>query len=366
MSMPVELDGLFRTNTTYDYDDNYEYKDDLDARGSKTVLIPLLYYVELVIGLLGNGLLLAVLAQKRRSWSISDTFVIHLCVADVLLLATLPFWAAQATQHCEWCFSGFLCKICGAVFNINFYCGILLLGCICLDRYLSIVHVNRLYSQNKHRLVHVSCLLVWILSLILTIPDWIFAIATKESEKTLCAHKYPQSATDWQLVSRLLHHMVGFLMPTAALVMCCSCVLLRLQSSTKGIQKQRFSAVILPLVAVFFLCWMPYNITLIVDTIRSSSKEPNDRNPEGSLKTALMVTSGLGCAHACLRPLLYLALCLNFRKQTLAVLKCATLKPATSLWELGVSEEVPSDQSHEGKEMGEMMSVDQAQSTQCA
>lgn len=119
MSMDVELDGLFRHNTTYDYDDNYEYKDDFEPRDSNTVLIPLLYSVELVIGLLGNGLLLAVLAQKRRSWSISDTFVIHLCVADILLLATLPFWAAQATQRCGWCFSGFLCKICGAVFNVS-------------------------------------------------------------------------------------------------------------------------------------------------------------------------------------------------------------------------------------------------------
>lgn len=191
-------------------------------------------------------------------------------------------------------------------------------------------------------------------------------IATKESEKTLCVHKYPQSATDWQLVSRLLHHMVGFLMPTAALIVCCTCVLPRLQSSIKGIQKQRSNVVILLLVAVFFLCWMPYNITLIVDTIRSSSKEPKDENPEGSLKTALMVTSGLGCAHACLRPLLYLGLCVNFRKRTLAMLKRATVESEISLWELGVGEEVPPDQSHEGKEMEQMTSLDQMPSTQCA
>lgn len=124
--------------------------------------------------------------------------------------------------------------------------------------------------------------------------------------------------------------------------------------------------VVLLLVAVFFLCWMPYNITLIVDTIRSSTKEPNVRNPEGSLKRALMVTSGLGCAHACLRPLLYLGLCVNFRKRTLAMLKRATLESETSLWELGVGEEVPPDQGHESEEMEQMTSVDQVPSTQCA
>lgn len=119
MSMEVDLDGLFRQNGTYDYDESYEYNDDLESRGSKAVLIPVLYSVQLVVGLLGNGLLLAALAHKRRSWTISDTFVSHQSVADILLLLTLPFRAAQAAQRCGWCFDGFLCKINGAVFNVS-------------------------------------------------------------------------------------------------------------------------------------------------------------------------------------------------------------------------------------------------------
>lgn len=195
-------------------------------------------------------------------------------------------------------------------------------------------------------------------------------VALKESaqEKTLCVHTYSKSATDWQLVSRLLHHMLGFLLPAATLIICCSCILLRLQRSSQGLQKQRSIMVILSLVVVFFLCWMPYNITLIVDTIRSSSKEHNDvdGNSEGSLKTALMVTSTLGCIHACFRPLLYLGLCANFRKWTLAILRCAPAESESSLWEFGVGEEALPDQSHEGEELKQMTSVDhQVQSSQC-
>lgn len=99
---------------------------------------------------------------------------------------------------------------------------------------------------------------------------------------------------------------------------------------------------------------MPYNITLIVDTIRSISKERNDglsENSEGSLKTALMVTSALGCIHACLRPLLYLGLCANFRKRTLAMLRQATVESKSSLWDLGVGEKALPDQSNEGEEL---------------
>ncbi|XP_042346390.1 C-X-C chemokine receptor type 3-like [Plectropomus leopardus] len=369
MNMELDLDGIFRNNDTYDYDEDYEYKEDFDQRASDAVLIPLLYSVELVIGLLGNGLLLAVLAQKRQSWRISDTFILHLSVTDILLLLTLPLWAAQAALQSGWCFKGFLCKISGAIFNINFYCGIFLLVCISINHYLSIIGATRLYSQNNPRLVHISCLSVWLVSLTLALPDCIFMAVTKSSEKLRCDHSFPQSDTDWKLVSRLLHHTLGFLLPAGALIACCCCILLRLQRRTKSLQKKRAIMVILPLVVVFFLCWMPYNITLMVDTFRGGSKKSVDvlsGNPEQSLNKALMVTSGLACLHACLRPLLYLGLCGNFRKRMLAMLTRAAVESEDSLWELGVGEEAPPDQNHEAEELKQMTSVDhQVQSTQC-
>lgn len=356
--MDVDLDGLFRQNTSYDYDQDYEYKEEFESTGSGSVLIVLLYSVVLVIGLLGNGLLLAVLAEKRRSWSTSDTFILHLCVADILLLVMLPFWAAKAASHCEWCFEGFLCKLSEAIFNINYYCGIFLLVCICLDRYLSIFHAVKLYSQKRPRIVHMSCLFVWLVCLILTIPNWIFVVAQKDQEKTQCVHKN----SDWKLVSRLLHHTLGFLVPASILIICCSLIALRPQSSAKGHQKQRFIKVILPLVAAFFLCWMPYNITLVVDTISSGSKKPE----RGSLQTALGVTVVLGRIHACIRPLLYLGLCGNFRQRTLAMLRRAAIETENSLWELGVGEEALPDQGHEEEELKQMTSVDhQIQSNRC-
>lgn len=117
MGLEVVLDGLFLQNESYDYDDAYE-NNDSDSKGSR-VLIVVLYAVEIVVGVLGYGLLLAVLAQRRRSWTISDTFVLHQSVADILLLFTLPFWAATAAQSGGWHSGDFLCKISSALFNVS-------------------------------------------------------------------------------------------------------------------------------------------------------------------------------------------------------------------------------------------------------
>ncbi|KAM3614994.1 uncharacterized protein V6R79_021840 [Siganus canaliculatus] len=374
MSMDVELDGLFRQNNSFDYDEDYVYISEEEDRGASTAagLFPV-YTLVLIIGLLGNVLVLAVLAHRRRSWTKSDTFILHLSIADVLLLLmTLPFWAAQASQLCGWCFQGFFCKISAAGFNINFYCGIFLLVCISLDRYLSVVHSTQLYSQERPRLEHMSCLVIWIFSLLLSIPDWVFVVSKKHptEEKTQCVHTYPQSTPDWLLVSRLLHHTLGFLLPAAVLVTCCSCTLLHVLRSTKGLQKQRSIMIILPLVVVFLLCWMPYNIALIVDTVRTKTTEENSSlsgNLHSSLEMSLRVTSALGCIHACLRPLLYLGLCVNFRKQALALQRCSTLESQGSFWELAVGGKAPTDQVFVREELEQFTSVDQqVQSSHCS
>lgn len=140
-------------------------------------------------------------------------------------------------------------------------------------------------------------------------------------------------------------------------------MLLWLMRLSKDLQKQRAVWVILSLVAVFFLCWMPYNITLIVDTYRSS-KEPPAVSSEGSLKTALKLTSALGCLHASLRPLLYFSLCRNFRRKTLAMLRGDTGECSSSLWELG--EEALPEQSHKEDELEQMNGGDhQERSSPC-
>lgn len=105
-----------------DYEDCCEGGDVCDLTEGmdfEAVFIPVLYSVTFVMGVLGNGLLLGVLAQSRRTWSVTDTFILHLGVADVLLLLTLPFWAAQSAQAEGWTFGTSLCMITGAVFTVR-------------------------------------------------------------------------------------------------------------------------------------------------------------------------------------------------------------------------------------------------------
>ncbi|KAJ8267755.1 hypothetical protein COCON_G00129270 [Conger conger] len=326
----------FPENWTEDYD--YYYEDNgtdtccvgelcpqYHSMRFDAVFIPVLYSVVLILGLLGNGLVIAVLGQLRQGWSVTDTFVLHLAVADTLLLLTLPFWAAQASS--QWHFGTFWCKITGALYQINFYCGIFLLVCISLDRYLSIVHAVQMYSRKKPWLVQTSCLCVWCFCLVLSIPDWIFLEALKDErrdERVECMHNYRlygNHTKEWRLASRLLYHLVGFLLPSAILVFCYSSILLRLHRGTQGLQKQRAIRVILALVVAFFVSWTPYNVVLMVDTLFNRDLIIDTCATRTTLDISLVVTSSLGYMHCCLNPVLYAFVGVKFRRHLAKMLK---------------------------------------------
>lgn len=116
--MQLELHGLFETNNTFDYED-YEYWDDCIMRSSSrpiTVVLTILNSVVLLLGLLGNVLVLLVLVQKRRTWSVWENFMLHLSVANLLLLITVPIWALDSLN--SWRITG-LCKLAGSIFKVR-------------------------------------------------------------------------------------------------------------------------------------------------------------------------------------------------------------------------------------------------------
>ncbi|KAI1886269.1 hypothetical protein AGOR_G00212250 [Albula goreensis] len=302
-----------------------------ESMAFESVFLPVLYSLAMVVGLLGNGLVLGVLFQLRRTWSVTDTFILHLAVADTLLLLTLPFWALEAIQG--WTFGSGLCKLTGAIFRINFYSGIFLLACISLDRYLSIVHAVQMYSRRKPWVVQASCLSVWLFCLLLSIPDWVFleqVVDPRRGEKPECTHnylRYEASIDDWRIASRMVYHVVGFIIPAVVMVYCYSCILLRLRGGSRGPQKQKAIRVILALVVVFFISWTPYNITLLVDTIQTNQTHSSHTCASTTaLDVSLTVTAALGYLHCSVNPVLYTFVGVKFRRHLLDMLRALGCK----------------------------------------
>ncbi|XP_072572678.1 C-X-C chemokine receptor type 3-like isoform X2 [Paramormyrops kingsleyae] len=319
-----------KISTSADTSPKSKVMDNLQVR---SVFIPILYSLVLLGGLLGNVLVLVVLCWSQRCWSYIDTFILHLSVADLLLLITLPFWAAEAAW--DWTIGTPLCKLMGAVFKISFFCGIFLLACISLDRYLSIVHAVQMYSCRKPWQVQASCLFFWFFCLILSIPDWVFLEQLKRLKCDYNYNGYSTNGSNWRLASHLLYFTLGFLIPTVVMVFSHVSIMLLLHSKSQRLQTQKNLLLILALVVAFFICWTPLSITLMVDTMYRRKDFDYSETPV-ALSTALALTTALCYLHTLLNPILYSCLCMNFRHHMLHRLRLSSASPPDhqiSLWD---------------------------------
>ncbi|XP_055254410.1 C-X-C chemokine receptor type 2 [Moschus berezovskii] len=276
-----------------------------------------IYALVFLLSLLGNSLVMLVILYSRVGRSVTDVYLLNLAMADLLFAMTLPIWAASKAKG--WIFGTPLCKVVSLLKEVNFYSGILLLACISMDRYLAIVHATRTLTQKRHW-VKFICLGIWALSVILALPIFIFRRAIHPPySSAVCYEDLGANTTKWRMVMRVLPQTFGFLLPLLVMLFCYGLTLRTLFSAQMG-QKHRAMRVIFAVVLVFLLCWLPYNLVLVVDTlmrVRVIAETCQRRNDIGR---ALDATEILGFLHSCLNPLIYVFIGQKFRHGLLKIM----------------------------------------------
>uniref|UniRef100_A0A2I2ZHS5 G-protein coupled receptors family 1 profile domain-containing protein n=1 Tax=Gorilla gorilla gorilla TaxID=9595 RepID=A0A2I2ZHS5_GORGO len=204
-----------------------------------------------------------------------------LALADLFFSLTLPILAAS--------------KMNGWIF-VNFYSGILLLACRGMDCYLAIVHATRTLTQQRH-LVKFICLGLWNLFLLLSLPILLFRRTIYPSNVSpVCYEDMGNNTANWRMLLRILPQSFGFIVLLFTLHM--------LFKAHMG-QKHWAMWVIFAVVLIFLLCWLPYNLVLLADTLMGTQMTNETCERRNDINQALDATEILGILHSCLNPLIY-------------------------------------------------------------
>lgn len=267
--------------------------------------------------------MITVLLRRWYLLRINEIYLLHLALADLMLLFTFPFSVVENVTG--WPFGNFLCKLMGLGKHLNLLCGSFLLACIGLDRYLAIVHAITSMQSRRRRTVHLTCTSLWLVCLALSIPNVVFLTVTKEATNTsrvTCSfHYYGIHANNWVLTMRVLEH-VCFFLPLAVMSYCYTAVVVTLVKSQKSQAKQGAIQLALLITLVFFFFWLPYNITLMIKTM-ADLQVITYKSCESflQLQTSLDVTKSLGYSHCCLNPVLYAFVGVRFRNDLIQLLR---------------------------------------------
>ncbi|XP_043965763.1 probable G-protein coupled receptor 34 [Gambusia affinis] len=105
---------------------------------SASLRLPLavFYLLFFVLGLVGNLFALWVFLFLHSKHNSVQVFLINCAVADLVLLACLPFRVFYHLKGDHWVLGTVACRLVGNGFYMNMYISILLLGLISLDRYV--------------------------------------------------------------------------------------------------------------------------------------------------------------------------------------------------------------------------------------
>lgn len=312
-----------------DYE-NYTYMDrslaapclQEDIYGFAQKYSPAVYSLVFILAVVGNVLVLCVIRRYRKSggacaFSLTDTFLLHLAISDLLLAFTLPLFAVQWAH--QWVFGLAACKISGALFSLNRYSGILFLACISFDRYLAIVHaVSSGWKRNTCH-AQIACALIWVGCLGLSMVEMIFKqvveLTTVGNQNTLvCQMWFTENHTQWHVGLPLLSVVLGFGLPLLIMLYCYIRIFRSLCNASRR-QKRKSLRLIISLVSVFVICWAPYNCFQLAESLYRLGVVSGGCQFGRVLDIGTLVTESMGLSHCALNPLLYGFVGVKFRRE---------------------------------------------------
>lgn len=325
MEDPYDYYEDFPSNESYEYHIEHSICDKEAVRSFGGIFLPIIYALALVVGLAGNALVVVVYSSRLRLRTLTDMCILNLAISDLLLLFTLPFWAADAVHG--WKLGAVACKLTSFLYSTNFSCGMLMLACISVDRYRSVAQSStgrNGTAQRARRQWLLVCVGLWALASFLGLPELIFSSLKNSHHRIGCTPIYPPSISQpAKAALQLLEVILQFLLPFLVMVVC-YCLVGQMLSKAVGVRterKWRALRVLLAVVAVFLLTQLPYNVVKLCRAMDIIYHLVTDCDISKGLDHALQVTESLALSHACINPILYAFIGSSFRGHVLKTAK---------------------------------------------
>ncbi|XP_008308389.3 LOW QUALITY PROTEIN: galanin receptor type 1b [Cynoglossus semilaevis] len=300
--------------------------------GPEAVLVPLVFGLIFVLGVLGNCL---VLLERYGSLgtrggggngatrgSVTNIWIVNLSSADLgFLLFCVPFQASVYSLP-HWLFGSFLCRFSHFCSSVSMLVSILTLVAMSVDRYLAVVRAGKAVRVRSRRNALVGVCVIWTLSVLFSVPvaqHQVLTGHTAAPNSTFCWESWSQHAH--RRVYKVCVFVLGFVVPLLLISCCYVKILFHLHRKIKNTSKkserskQKTTQTVLMVVTAFALCWLPHHI--IVMWVEFGLFPLNDAS-----FVFRIVSHCLSYGHSCLNPVLYAFLSENFRKASRQVFDC--------------------------------------------
>ncbi|XP_016006029.2 probable G-protein coupled receptor 25 [Rousettus aegyptiacus] len=275
-------------------------------------LVPAFYVAAFAMGLLGNGLVVRLLAGRRGPRRLADTFVLHLAAADLGLVLTLPLWAAAAARGDRWPFGRALCKLSGFALAASRCAGALLLAGLAADRYLAVARPLGAQRLRSPRCARALCWGAWAAALLAGLPALVYR--DLQPLPGALGSQCGERPSDALQALGLLLLLLTCALPLGATLFCYCCLARRLRRPPRlGRVPTAPLRIICAVEGAFVGSWLPFGALRAGLHLARLGALPLPCRLLQALRWGLTVATCLAFGHSCANPVIYLLLDRSFR-----------------------------------------------------
>ncbi|KAK1903460.1 G-protein coupled receptor 183 [Dissostichus eleginoides] len=197
------------------------------------VLFPIFYSVVFIVSACGNSLVLYMICQRKQKFNSTSIYLVNLALSDTLFTLALPGRIIYYIRHFDWPFGDLLCRLTTLLFFANTYAGIGFMTCISLDRYLAMVHPQRLPCLRSVKVVRrVSCL-VWALVFLEVAPLMFRSMLREHQGRQTCMEYFNFESSRFTPYFLILACTISFCCPLIIIMACYAKINLKLRAAAK-------------------------------------------------------------------------------------------------------------------------------------
>ncbi|XP_029382538.1 neuropeptide Y receptor Y2, like [Echeneis naucrates] len=299
---------------------------------SVQVVLILAYSTIIVLGVLGNSLVIYVIYRFKTLRTVTNFFIANLAVADLLVnTLCLPFTLVYTLQG-EWKFGSVLCFLLPFAQGLAVHVSTVTLNVIALDRHRCIVY--HLETRMRKDVCFGVIALTWVLSAVLASPLAIFreyGSFSLEPGHTIqvCTEKWPGKSTDGTIYS-ISMLILQYFLPLSIISFAYARIWSKLRGhvgpaessgnssagSERHRRRQKTTKMLVTMVVVFAVSWLPFHAFQLATDIDSTVLDMRDFHLLYTVFHVIAMCSTFA------NPLLYGWMNRNYRAAFLAVFKC--------------------------------------------
>lgn len=285
------------------------------------IVVPIFFGMIGILGLVGNSLVVIVVAANPGMRSTTNILIINLAMADLLfVIFCIPFTATDFVLP-FWPFGNLWCKVVQYLIIVTAYASVYTLVLMSLDRYLAVVHPIASMSWRTENHAILAICIAWAVIFAISMPA-LFIHGEEvdgSSSENLTACRILAEQYDWTFF-QMSFFLTSYVLPLTLICFFYVCMLVRLwrgarpsAESRRG--RRRVTRLVLVVVGVFAVCWCPIQVILV-------SKSLNVYPLTSATIMVQIASHILAYTNSCVNPILYAFLSDSFRQAFRKIIYC--------------------------------------------